>query len=154
MSDSTTHAVHAPDHAPHHRGHHGFAHPMAVWKLLAVFFALIILTFLTVYQSTLDLGNGELWLSLFIATVKAVLVILFFMHMIHEKPFNVIVFLSSFIFVALFIGLTLNDAHNYKALLELQKPPADVTTAGTNPPPEGVTSTNAAPASGTTTTTQ
>ena len=106
---------------------------MPVWKLLAVFAALIVLTWLTVYQSTLNLGSGEIWLSLFIATIKATLVVLFFMHMIHEKPFNVIVFLSSFIFVALFIGLTLNDAHNYKASIELRATPEDVEVAGTNP---------------------
>jgi cytochrome c oxidase subunit 4 len=108
---------------------------MAVWKLLAVFATLIFLTWLTVFQSTLNLGSGEVWVSLFIATIKAGLVILFFMHMIHEKPFNVIVFLSAFVFVALFLGATLNDAHNYKDALELQPPPADVTTAGTNPAP-------------------
>lgn len=96
---------------------------MAVWKLLAVFLALIILTLLTVYQSTLGLGDLELWLSLTIATVKAALVILFFMHMIHEKPLNAIVFISSFIFVALFIGFVMMDAHNYKQYVELQEAP-------------------------------
>ncbi len=122
MSES----AHPVDHA--HDGHHGFAHPMPVWKLLAVFFALIVLTWLTVVQSQIDTGAMEVWLSLFIATVKATLVILFFMHMIHEKPFNAILFISSFIFVALFLGLTLYDAHGYKDLVELQKPPADVAT--------------------------
>ena len=129
MSDTTTHADHPRD------GHHSFAHPMAVWKLLTVFFVLIILTWLTVYQSTFDLGNMELWLSLFIATLKASLVILFFMHMIHEKPFNVIVFISSFIFVGLFIGATLNDAHNYKDAVELQPPPVDASAPGPAPEP-------------------
>ena len=98
---------------------------MAVWKLLAVFFALIFLTWVTVLQAQYDTGNMELWLSLFIATVKASLVILFFMHMIHEKPFNAILFISSFIFVALFIGIVLNDAHNYKDAVELQAPPTE-----------------------------
>ena len=120
MSESTAHADHA------HDGHHGFAHPMPVWQLLAVFFALIFLTLLTVYQSTFDLGNMELWLSLFIATIKAGLVIMFFMHMVHEKPFNAIVFLSSFIFVALFLGLTLMDAHNYKDAVEPQPQPENL----------------------------
>ena len=142
MSDITTHApadhAHVPAghaHSGHVRddGHHGFAHPMPIWQLLAVFFALIILTILTVYQSTFDFGSMELWLSLFIATVKAALVILFFMHMIHEKPFNAIVFVSGFIFVALFIGATLDDAHNYKHAVELQPPPADASVPG--PPP-------------------
>lgn len=91
---------------------------MPVWQLLAVFFALIVLTFLTVYQATFDLGNLELGLSLFIATIKATLVILFFMHMIHDKPLNAIVFLSSFIFVALFLGFTLMDAHSYQDEVE------------------------------------
>ena len=119
------HASHGDSHGEGE--HHGFSHPMPVWQLLAVFFALIILTILTVYQATFDLGNMELGLSLFIATIKASLVILFFMHMIHDKPLNAIFFLSSFIFVALFIGFTLMDAHAYKDNIELKQiasPPA------------------------------
>jgi cytochrome c oxidase subunit IV len=112
------------DHTSHSDGHHGFAHPMPVKHLLAVFFALILLTILTVFQSTLDLGNSELIISLFIATIKASLVILFFMHMIHDKPLNAIVFLSSFIFVALFLGFTLTDAHSYKDNYEFKNVPS------------------------------
>lgn len=108
------------EHAASHSEHHGFAHPMPIWQLLAVFFALIVLTILTVFQSTLDLGNMELALSLFIATVKASLVVLFFMHMIHDKPLNAIIFLSSLIFVALFLGFTLMDAHAYRDDIELK----------------------------------
>ncbi len=109
------------EHTAHADGeHHGFAHPMPVWQLLAVFFALIILTLLTVYQSTFDLGNLELGLSLFIATIKASLVILFFMHMIHDKPLHAIIFLSSFIFVALFLSFTLMDAAAYRDQVELK----------------------------------
>ncbi len=75
----------------HSHGHsdHGFAHPMSVKNLLLVFFALIGLTWLTVFQATqtqVELGQFELGLTLFIATIKAALVILFFMHMIHDKP--------------------------------------------------------------------
>ncbi len=108
------------EHKAHAGQHHGFAHPASVKSLLAVFFSLIFLTWLTVFQSTLDLGNAELIVSLFIATIKASLVILFFMHMLHDKPLNAIVFLSSFIFVALFLGFTLMDAHGYKDSYEFQ----------------------------------
>lgn len=101
-----------------HDDHHGFAHPMPVWQLLAVFFALVGLTILTVYQATFDLGKAELVLSLFIATIKASLVLLFFMHMIHDKPLNAIIFLSSFVFVALFLGFTLMDAAGYSDRIE------------------------------------
>ena len=82
---------------------------MPIWMLLAVFVALLFLTVLTVYQSTFDLGNAEIWLSLTIATIKAGLVILFFMHLWWDKPLNAIVILGSLIFVALFLGFTLID---------------------------------------------
>ena len=108
------------DHAAH-ADHHGFAHPAPVWQLLTVFFALVGLTILTVFQATLDLGNLELIFSLIIATIKATLVILFFMHMLHDKPLNVIVFISSFVFVALFIGFTLMDALAYRDTVELKR---------------------------------
>lgn len=112
-----THAEHHGAH-DHGHGHHGFAHPSPVWQLLAVFVALLMLTVATVFQSTLDLGAWEIWASLAIATVKAALVILFFMHMIHDKPFNIIMFLGTLVFVALFLGFTLMDAHSYKDLIE------------------------------------
>jgi cytochrome c oxidase subunit 4 len=112
------------DHAVHGEHSHGFAHPAPVWQLLAVFFALVGLTILTVYQATFDLGNMELILSLVIATIKATLVVLFFMHMIHDKPLNAIIFLSSFVFVALFIGFTMMDAHAYKDIIELKDVPS------------------------------
>jgi cytochrome c oxidase subunit IV len=107
------------DHASgHDHAHeHGFSHPMPIWMLLAVFFALLILTGLTVYQSTFDLGNMEVWLSLTIATVKAGLVIAFFMHLVWDKPLNAIIILGSLIFVALFLGFTLMDAEGYRERL-------------------------------------
>ncbi|MFM8264414.1 MAG: cytochrome C oxidase subunit IV family protein [Pirellula sp.] len=114
--DPTTHGS-SHGHGSHghgHGDHHGFSHPMPIWMLLSVFFALLVLTGLTVYQSTFDLGNAEIWLSLTIATVKAGLVILFFMHLLWDKPLNAIVILSSLIFVALFLGFTLMDAEGYR----------------------------------------
>lgn len=108
------------DHAAHSQELQNFAHPAPVWQLLTVFFALVGLTFLTVYQATLDTGDLELILSLFIATIKAALVMLFFMHMLHDKPINIIIFLSAFVFVALFISFTLMDAHAYRDSVELK----------------------------------
>lgn len=119
MAHNATHTEHGTDHGTGHghdaHGHHaGFSHPMPIWMLLAVFFALLVLTGLTVYQSQFDLGNAEIWLSLTIATVKAALVILFFMHLLWDKPLNAIVILGSLIFVALFLGFTLMDAEGYR----------------------------------------
>lgn len=110
----------ADTHAANGHHDHGFSHPMPVWQLIAVFLALILLTVATVAQASLDLGNVELIVSLIIATIKASLVVLFFMHMVHDKPLNAILFLGSFIFVALFLGFTLMDAGAYRDSIELK----------------------------------
>jgi cytochrome c oxidase subunit 4 len=110
------HGAHG-EHGGGHGDHHGFSHPMPIWMLLSVFFALLALTGLTVFQAQFDLGNAEIWLSLTIATVKAALVILFFMHLLWDKPLNAIIILSSLIFVALFLGFTLMDAEGYREKL-------------------------------------
>lgn len=127
---STTTDGHSHDHG-HADGE--FAHPAPIPMLLAVFFALLGLTFLTVYQARFALGNLEIVLTLTIATIKAGLVIAFFMHLLWDKPLNAIVILSSLIFVSLFLGFCLMDAKGYRNsviidpngdLLESSKPAA------------------------------
>ena len=89
--------------------HHGLAHVMSPKTLIAVFAALVFLTFVTVAAAEFSFGAWEIWISLGIATVKASLVAVYFMHLRYDKPFNAIVFVSSLLFVGLFLGLTLMD---------------------------------------------
>jgi cytochrome c oxidase subunit IV len=121
MANSHTSTADAHGHSADAHGHgHAegeFAHPAPISMLLAVFFALLGLTVLTVYQSRFDLGDLEIVLTLFIATVKAGLVIAFFMHLLWDKPLNAIVILSSLIFVSLFLGFCLMDAKGYRSQL-------------------------------------
>ena len=106
-------ASHAHD-LPHDE-HHRIGHVMPVPQLLAVFVALVALTFLTVWQGTqLELGRMELVVVLVIATLKAALVVAYFMHLRYDKPLNALAFLFSLLFVALFLGLTLMDAWTYQ----------------------------------------
>jgi len=100
-------AAHADTHA---HDPNDFAHPMPLWVLFAVFGALTFLTIVTVAQANLDLGSADVIVVMTIASIKAVLVMLFFMHLAFDKPFHLIIFLSSFVFVALFIMFTLSDA--------------------------------------------
>ena len=86
--------------------------------LLGVFFALVLLTFLTVFQANFHLGSLEIGLTVMIATVKASLVMYFFMHLGWEKPFNILVFISSAFFLALFLGFTMMDRNAYRQSLE------------------------------------
>lgn len=47
---------------------------------LAVFFTLIVMTWVTAYVATVDLGRWNIFVALAIAIFKASIVILFFMH--------------------------------------------------------------------------
>ncbi len=106
----TAHGDHAHSGHGHGREGYDFAHPMPVPMLLAVFGALVFLTIITVAQASFDLGSFDIVIVMGIATVKAALVAFFFMHLAWEKPFNVILFLGSFVFVGLFMIFTLGDS--------------------------------------------
>ena len=49
-----------------------------------------------------------------IATVKATLVALYFMHLRYDRPFNAVVFVSALVFVTLFVGIALIDTAAYQ----------------------------------------
>jgi cytochrome c oxidase subunit 4 len=76
----------------------------------AVFFALLAGTALTVYASTLDLGKFNAAVALTIASIKATLVALFFMHIkgATEKLTKLVVVAALF-FLLLLLGLTMTD---------------------------------------------
>jgi cytochrome c oxidase subunit 4 len=83
---------------------------MPIPVLLAVFVALTVLTIITVAQSNFNFGSFDILIVMGIATIKASLVIYFFMHLGADKPFNQIVFVGSFVFVGLFVIFTLSDS--------------------------------------------
>lgn len=87
-----------------------FAHPLPLPLLFGVFIALVILTIITVAQANLNLGSIDIAIVMGIATLKALLVGAFFMHLLYDKPFNIIIFLTSFVFVGLFVIFTLSDS--------------------------------------------
>lgn len=77
--------------------------------LFGVFVALLALTGLTVAATWVDLGPANLLIAVGIATVKAILVALFFMHLWYDHPFYGLIFTVGLLFLALFLGLTLVD---------------------------------------------
>ena len=85
------------------------SHVMSPRMLLTVFTALVMLTVVTVVAAQFSFGTWEIWISLGIASVKATLVAAYFMHLRYDKSFNGVVFVSSLLFVALFLALTLMD---------------------------------------------
>jgi cytochrome c oxidase subunit 4 len=76
----------------------------------AVFFALLLGTGLTVFAATLDLGPFNAPVALGIATIKATLVALFFMHVWHaSEKLTKLVVVAALFFLFLLLGLTMSD---------------------------------------------
>ena len=77
--------------------------------LLLVFTALLLLTVVTVLVSYVDLGRGNVVVALLIASAKASLVALFFMHLKGESRLVWGFALFPIIFLALILLGTLSD---------------------------------------------
>lgn len=105
------HGGHGGGHGHDGAGHdHGLAHTTPVSLLFAILGALLVLTVATVAVTAIDLGaQGNLIVAMIIATVKALLVCTFFMHLLWDKKFNLVLFLTSVLFVILFLGMATAD---------------------------------------------
>ncbi len=115
MSTHTTTDAGAKDaHAADDHGGHAQPHAVPIAYLLGTFALLMLLTGLTVGVTYVDLGPLNIWVALLVAVVKAGLVAMFFMHLRWDSPFNGIILIASLLFVAIFMGITLLDSHNYQ----------------------------------------
>jgi len=102
-----------------HDDDHGFAHVVSLQLLAGVLGALLVLTVLTVAVTRVNLGGEmNLVVAMLIATIKGALVVTFFMHLLWDKKFNLLVFLTGVLFVILFIGLSLTDRKEYQHLID------------------------------------
>ena len=106
------------DHSAHGDDEH-IAHILPAKMLIAIFVALIALTFITVSVHNMHLGTDVgLIAAMVIASIKAALVMLVFMHLFWEKLFNVVVFVASFLFVLLFLALAIADRAEYQPQID------------------------------------
>jgi cytochrome c oxidase subunit 4 len=78
---------------------------------LKTLLGLLVLTGITVGASYVNFGSSSInvVVALTIATIKAILVALFFMHLLHDKPVNGLIAAAGFIFLGLFLMFTLLD---------------------------------------------
>ncbi len=70
---------------------------------------LIGLTVVTVYVSFIHFGAFNLLIAMLIATVKASLVAMYFMHLKYDNKLYMVFFLSALFFLATFIVITMFD---------------------------------------------
>lgn len=75
----------------------------------SVFFALMLLTALTVYASTVDLGVFNIVVALAIAGAKALLVVWFFMHLRYGKPLTQVVVGGGLLWLVILLSGTIAD---------------------------------------------
>lgn len=71
--------------------------------------ALLFLTVVTIAASYVDFGSGNVVIALLIATMKATLVALFFMHLRYEKKVNAVIACAGFLFLGIFLTFCFID---------------------------------------------
>jgi len=84
-------------------------HVVSVRLYLLVFAALLALTALTTTVAFIDLGPLNVILMLTIACAKAVLVVLYFMHVRYSTPLTWVVVSSGFLWLFVLIAFTMSD---------------------------------------------
>jgi len=90
--------------------------PLSYGRLLLVLGCLYILTGITVFSSQVDLGAFNIWVILLIASIKASLVLLFFMHLKYEPPLLKRTFIATIFILAIFISFMFWDVAFRQAL--------------------------------------
>ena len=84
----------------HDAAPHGIGRYLVIWGILIVF------SVLTVVTGSMDLGTANIYVAMAIATAKATLVLLFFMHLWEETAVNRLIFITSVLFaLVMLVGI-------------------------------------------------
>lgn len=118
MSNPTATAPTNAAHAAHHD-----REANAPLHYLLTLLALLTLTAITVGVSYIDFGAGNIIVAVVVATIKAILVGLIFMHLLHDKKINAVIFVAAFLFLSLLFLFTFLDQGS-RELPTVSKPPA------------------------------
>lgn len=87
------------------------SHIAPVKFYVGIFAALVALTLLTVGLSYIHLGAANLAIAIIVASMKAALVVIFFMHLSHDNKFNSVLMVGSLMFIGVFFAYTMNDTN-------------------------------------------
>jgi cytochrome c oxidase subunit 4 len=85
------------------------SHVATKTSYVAIFLTLMALTAITVAAAFLNLGLFNATVALGIATIKATLVVLFFMHVKYSSRLTKLTVVSGFFFLAILLLLTMAD---------------------------------------------
>jgi cytochrome c oxidase subunit IV len=85
----------------------GHVSPLKVY--IGIFLTLMVLTAITVAVAYVDLGQLNKVIALGIASFKATLVVLYFMHVKYQSRLTKLVVVTGFFFLAILLGMTMID---------------------------------------------
>ena len=103
----------------HHTESDSPGHITSARALVATWATLMVLTAITVGAITVDLGSQvNLVIAMVIATIKAAIVIGFFMHLVYDKRFNFSILAICVLCVVLLVSLVFLDAGQYQPDIE------------------------------------
>jgi cytochrome c oxidase subunit IV len=103
------------------KNHNGHITPIKVYLLVGI--SLLILTGLTVKVSTIHLGAWNAIIALAIASAKALLVALFFMHLLYDRRMYAVIVSTSIIMLGILVAFTMADVLRRGDLYENQGQP-------------------------------
>ena len=85
------------------------SHIASKGSYFAIFAALMVLTVVTVAAAFVNVGPFSAAVALGIATLKATLVVLFFMHVKYNSRLTKLIVVSGFFFLVILVALTMTD---------------------------------------------
>jgi len=110
MSAHNDHLSHDHVNAPDDGLVHVHVHPASTYY--KIFGALVFFTLLTIGVAQVHLGEWNFFVAVGIATIKASLVAMFFMHLKDDNRFNVLIFVGALLFMGVFFVYTMNDTQH------------------------------------------
>ena len=87
---------------------------------IAVYLILLFMTGFTVWSVQFDFGWFNIILAMMIASFKATLVLLFFMHLLYDNKINLAFLVASVVFLAVFIAITAVDTNYRNTLYDIR----------------------------------
>jgi cytochrome c oxidase subunit IV len=84
-------------------------HILPVGIYVGIWAILMFMTGLTVFVSFLELHDWNIVLALVIATIKATLVVLFFMHLYYSSKLTKVTVIAAIFFLFLLLALSMTD---------------------------------------------
>jgi cytochrome c oxidase subunit 4 len=87
-------------------------HVASIRTNLVIFALLQVLLLVTVGAAYLPMGPLHFPVAMAVATTKAVLIVLFFMHALHSHRLTFVICIAALLWLAIMIALTLGDYHS------------------------------------------